>query len=140
MTFGKSMTATCPECSAALVGSSKSCPHCGWTSSRRSRPVDAVPPKKKVKWWLWTILSPFLALVAGILVAIALGQHQDDWLGMRAIAPIMFGLLVGCALSCVFAIVSLEKREERSTVAFIAAIPCGLFVAFAILGLLGFLK
>ena len=101
---------------------------------------EATAPQSKTRWWLWAILSPIIALFVGIVVAMLLGQHQDDWLGMRAIAPIMFGLLAGCTLSCAFAIVSLEKKEERSTLAFIAAIPSGLFFAFAILGLLGYLK
>jgi len=98
---------------------------------------EATAPQTKTRWWLWAILAPVIALGVGILVAIFLGQHQDDWLGLRAVAPIMLGLLAGCALSCAFAIVSLQKKEVRSTYAFIAAIPSGLFVAFAILGMLG---
>jgi hypothetical protein len=98
------------------------------------------PAARNSKWWLWAILSPVIAIVLGIVVAACLGQRQDDWLGMRAAIPIMLSLLGGCILSCVFAILSLEKRETRSTYAFIAAIPSGLFVAFAMLGMLGVLK
>ena len=97
-------------------------------------------PQLKTRWWLWTILSPVLGFAIGVVVAMLLGQHQDDWLGMRAIVPIMFSLFGGCVASCVFAVISLEKREARSTLAFVAAIPSGLFVTLAILGQLGFLK
>jgi hypothetical protein len=133
----QNMPAVCPECGATLIVGDQSCSHCGWT---RFPPLQPAPRRKKIPWWLWTLLSPVGGLAAGILISIARGQHQDDWFGFRAAMPIMFGMLSGCALSCVCALVSLEKREERSTIAFIAAIPSGLFVAFAILSLLGFIK
>lgn len=94
---------------------------------------DNVRPPGTTKWWLWAILSPIAGIVLGIFIAMSLGQRQDDWLGMRAAVPIMFGLLAGCVSCCVFTLVSLGKNEKRSTYAFIAAIPSGLFVAFAIL-------
>jgi zinc transporter ZupT len=101
---------------------------------------EATVPRSKTRWWLWAVLSPIVALLVGVITAMLLGQHQDDWLGMRAIAPVVFSLFAGCTLSCVFAIISLEKKEARSALALVAAIPSGLFVAFAILGQFGYLK
>jgi hypothetical protein len=82
---------------------------------------------QKTKWWIGGVLSPFLFLGIGILVALGIPGHQDDWLGMRFIVPVMCGLLLGCLLSFAFTAVSLRKKEEGAFYALLVSIPA-LFV------------
>jgi hypothetical protein len=81
----------------------------------------------KSKWWLAAILAPLLSVGFGVLFASSASPSENDWLGLSAIAPLFWGLIGGCAVSCVAAVVSVVKREKLWPAALIAAIPSLLF-------------
>lgn len=91
--------------------------------------------EKKTKWWIGAVVSPFLFLAIGILIALATSGRQDDWLGMRFIVPIMGGLVLGCLLSFVFTAVSIKKREEGYFYALLVSVPSLVFILYQISGI-----
>lgn len=82
----------------------------------------------KGKWWRVAILAPLLSLGFGVFFAFSARPSEGDWLGLSAIAPLFWGLIGGCAGSCVAAAVSAVKRERLWPVGLVAAIPSLLFL------------
>jgi hypothetical protein len=84
----------------------------------------------KGKWWLAAILAPLLSLGLGVLFAFGARPSENDWLGLSAIAPLFWGLIGGCSVSCIAAVISAIRRERRWAVAWVTAIPSLLFLIY----------
>ena len=125
-------------------------------------PNPAVLPNlnKTSKWWRVTtlntvILLPFISTGVGLVLGFVAGQHEsathpnanydpihalfnqsgsddiDRWLD-AFFAPIIYGLFVGCVLSCIATIISGIRREKKFAQCLIAGIP-SLIVVISIL-------
>ncbi len=77
--------------------------------------------------------TPFVGLAAGILIALLLPSNESDWLGLRFVAAIVWGLLIGAALSVVNAVISLTRREGGSVWAVMIAIPAVALIAWVLI-------
>jgi peptidoglycan/LPS O-acetylase OafA/YrhL len=90
---------------------------------------------KKTKWWVGAVISPFLFLGIGLLVALASPARQDDWMGMRFVIPVMGGLLLGCLLAFVFTAISIIKQEAGCFYALLVSVPALLFILYQVGGI-----
>jgi ABC-type transport system involved in multi-copper enzyme maturation permease subunit len=75
------------------------------------------PNQTNSKWWLAAILLPVFAFVGGIFFAYGAPHNQSDWFGGAFLGRIFLGLLIGCVLSCVAAVISVAKREKLCWIA-----------------------
>ncbi len=85
----------------------------------------------KGKWWLSAILLPIFTIGIGLFFAFIAPFNQDDWLGMRFIAPAVLGIFLGAILSCVATIISVVRREDRAAFALLPGIASLIFLVFA---------
>lgn len=85
-------------------------------------------PRRDGGWWIASILALICCTGLGFLVAISLPPMESDWFGMRLIAAISGGVLLGSLLSVIFGVVSFARSERRSAWCLLAAVPSGLFL------------
>jgi hypothetical protein len=85
---------------------------------------------KNGKWWLAAYAFPILAVGTGVFFAFLMPFNQDDWLGMRFIIPVAFGVFFGCILSGAAAAISLIKKERLCGLSLLPAIPSVFFAIY----------
>jgi hypothetical protein len=89
--------------------------------------------RSESSWWFGAFFLPVVAIVTGLLfayVARLAPADSNDWMGMRILLPAMLGILCGCLLSCVAALVSFAKRERLAGWSLIPSIPSFIFVVW----------
>jgi len=96
-----------------------------WVVSRRGIGEETSPDKESTsKYWLGALASPLVFIGLGILFAFLSPRNENDWLGMRLLVPAGLGMLIGCASSVYFSVVSVRRNEKFCLVALVAGFPC----------------
>jgi len=85
-------------------------------------------PRKETKWWIASVVLPFIGLGVGLLLAVTAPRKEYDLIGAAVFMPIFLGLVAGCILSAAVATVSVLKREARRIYAVLVGLPALAFV------------
>lgn len=88
--------------------------------------------QKFEKWWLVSILAQVFTFGTGFFCAFLAPPNQDDWLGARFIAPVVFGLIAGSIIACIAAAISFVRGEEKCIRSLISAVPGVIILALVI--------
>ena len=65
-------------------------------------------------WWLAAMLSPYVGLSLGWLLAITAPRNSNDWLGGALMLRLFGATALGFLCSVCFTIISIRKREKHA--------------------------
>jgi hypothetical protein len=106
--------------------------------------LDEDPATARVRsgaCWMLSIGILVVAVVVSCCVALRLPRQESDWFGIRYIATIGAGFMIGALFCVAFAVVSFLRRERHSVWAMTLAAPClAAWLSVGATGLDGFVR